>query len=141
MKSAAASCFRTALDALDVRVAPLEPGVLALKGVAADLAFLLARDDEALPGEVIHSGTQVAVARSELAALGGGPCRPCARAVSPSRTTLPARRRPRLGELSAFRRLRRSLRARRAEGAIPFVTRAAFDQVRLPGNCSIQPAR
>jgi len=60
--------------------------VLALKGLAADLAFLLARDDEALPGEVIHSGAQVAVARRELAALGGGRV---GRALEPSRHRAP----------------------------------------------------
>src|SRR6266496_4277633 len=59
------------LHALDVRVAPLQACVLALKGLAADLAFFLARDHEALPGEVIHAGAQETVARRELAPLAG----------------------------------------------------------------------
>jgi len=59
MKSAGSVVFFVRnFDALDVRVAPLEPRMLALKGLAADLAFLLARDDEALPGEVVHAGAQ-----------------------------------------------------------------------------------
>src|SRR5260221_514876 len=73
-------------DALDVRVAPLEPRMVALKGLAADLAFLLARDDEALPREVVHAGAQVAVARAERSPLGGGRV---GRTLEPSRHRAP----------------------------------------------------
>src|SRR5258708_19313366 len=39
-------------DALDVRVAPLEPRMLAFKGLAPALSFLLAPDAETPPGKV-----------------------------------------------------------------------------------------
>ena len=59
-------------DAFDVGVAPQQSRLLHLDGFAADFAFLPARVNEALAGEVIHAGTQIVIACGHRVSFGSG---------------------------------------------------------------------